>query len=615
MKVPLKILSRLLTVALLGLATLAVTLAPAHAKGTTKDKTKVVATWLAPVDGSVFTAPATITLSMVAESQQSSRSIVLVEFFNGTAVIGSLTSPTSGLNYQFSWANVSPGTYSLTAAATDDKGTFDETLPITITVVKANQALVGFNPATPITYAAGGSFTLTATGGASGNPVVFGSATHGVCTVNGNTVTMLTAGACTLTADQAGNTNYSAAPQVTATVTINKANQSITGFAPASPMTYANGGTFPLVAAGGISGNPIVFASTTPAICSVSGNIAAIQSAGTCTLTADQAGNTNYNAAPQVMANVVVNKAGQTISGFNPATPVTYATAPNNTFTLSATGGASGNAVVFASTTPGICTVTSTTITLQSAGVCIVTANQAGSGNYTAALQVTASVTINKADQVITGFNPATPITYISGGTFALTATAGASGSSLVFASATPATCVVSGNVVSMVGAGTCTLTADQAGNSNYNAAPQVTASVTINKANQSITGFNPATPMSYANGGTFTLTAMAGASGNPIIFASTTQTICSVTGNTATTLSTGACTLTADQAGNSNHNAAPQVTASVTINKADQIITGFTPVTPITYSNGGTFPLSAAGGASGNPVIFARATRQRCAQ
>ena len=44
-------------------------------------------------------------------------------------------------------------------------------------------------------------------------------------------------------------------------------------------------------------------------------------------------------------------------------------------------------------------------------------------------------------------------------------------------------------------GTGTCTVQFDQAGDSNYNAAPQVTESVTATKLDQSITFATPADP------------------------------------------------------------------------------------------------------------------------
>lgn len=61
------------------------------------------------------------------------------------------------------------------------------------------------------------AFALSATGGASSNAVVFSSATPNVCSTggaNGAIVTMLNAGTCTLNANQAGNSNYAAATQV-----------------------------------------------------------------------------------------------------------------------------------------------------------------------------------------------------------------------------------------------------------------------------------------------------------------------------------------------------------------------------------------------------------------
>lgn len=78
----------------------------------------------------------------------------------------------------------------------------------------ASQAITGF-AATPASGTVGGSSTLSVTGsGASGNPVVYASATTGICTVSGNTVSFVAVGTCTVTADQAGNANYSAASQV-----------------------------------------------------------------------------------------------------------------------------------------------------------------------------------------------------------------------------------------------------------------------------------------------------------------------------------------------------------------------------------------------------------------
>src|SRR5439155_3688095 len=73
----------------------------------------------------------------------------------------------------------------------------------------------------------GSGFSVAATGGDSGNVVTFSSG--GGCTNTGADFTMTSGtNACSVKYDQAGDSNYSAAPQVTETVNAQKANQTIT---------------------------------------------------------------------------------------------------------------------------------------------------------------------------------------------------------------------------------------------------------------------------------------------------------------------------------------------------------------------------------------------------
>ncbi len=174
-----------------------------------------------------------------------------------------------------------------------------------------NQTITGFtaNPPNPV-YAPGGSFTVSATA-SSGLPVSFASNTPTVCTVSGSTVTMVSAGTCTLTADQAGNASYTPAPQVLQNVAIDKASQTLT-FPAQSPAshTFAQGGTFTIsplaTSAEPNSGNAISYSSLTTGVCTVSGSTVTMVSAGTCTLAADQAGNADYADATQVTQNVAI---------------------------------------------------------------------------------------------------------------------------------------------------------------------------------------------------------------------------------------------------------------------------------------------------------------------
>jgi alpha-tubulin suppressor-like RCC1 family protein len=68
--------------------------------------------------------------------------------------------------------------------------------------------------------ALGGSGTVSAAGGASGNPVIFTSTRPGVCTVSGDTVSAIAAGTCIIAANQAGTATYGTAAQVTQIIMI-----------------------------------------------------------------------------------------------------------------------------------------------------------------------------------------------------------------------------------------------------------------------------------------------------------------------------------------------------------------------------------------------------------
>jgi hypothetical protein len=68
----------------------------------------------------------------------------------------------------------------------------------------------------------------------------------------------------------------------------------------------------------------------------------------------------------------------------------------------------------------------------------------------------------------------------VSGATYKVTATGGASGNQVRFSSATKAVCTVSGSTVRFVAVGNCTVDANQAGNANYSAAHQATQTFAV---------------------------------------------------------------------------------------------------------------------------------------
>jgi hypothetical protein len=269
----------------------------------------------------------------------------------------------------------------------------------------------------------------------------------------------------------------------------------------------------------------------------------------------DQAGDGNYNAAPEVTETVIPGKIDQSISV---ATHAPTSAAYGLQFTVAAN--APGGAVTYSSA--GSCTNSGATFTMTSAGgTCTVKYDQAGNASYNAAPEVTESVTATKASQAITVTTHA-PASAAFGSQFTVAATGGGSGNAVTFSSGGGG-CSNSGATFTMTsGTGTCTVMYDQAGTANYNAASEVTESVAATKASQAIRVSKHA-PSSAAVGSHFTVAASGGGSGNAVTFSS--GGVCSNSGATFTMISsTGTCTVRYDQAGNGNYNVAPEVTETV---------------------------------------------------
>jgi CSLREA domain-containing protein len=193
----------------------------------------------------------------------------------------------------------------------------------------------------------------------------------------------------------------------------------------------------------------------------------------------------------------------------------------------------------------GQCAVTPT-----SAGTKQLSATYAGDTNFTgSSSSPPLPHTVDKSNQTIT-FNPnPLPNKTFGDPDFTVTATA-SSGLTVTF---TPTgNCTMSGNMVHLTGAGSCTITASQAGNANFNSAPDVARPFSIAKANQTIT-FNALANKTFGDAD-FNVSASA-TSGLAVSFSASSQ--CTVTGATVHLTGAGPCTIAASQGGDSNYNAA----------------------------------------------------------
>ena len=508
---------------------------------------------------------------------------------NGSSVGSAITNGSGVATLaNVSLAGINAGTYptGVSASFPGDSSFDPSSGSSSLTVNRAGQA-ISVTTHAPASAVYNTSFGVAASGGGSGNAVTFSSS--GACSNTGATFTMTSGtGTCSVKYDQAGNSNYNAAPQVVETVNAQKADQAITvtTHAPASAVYNTS---FGVAATGGGSGNAVTFSSS-GACSNTGGTFTMTSGTGTCSVKYDQAGDANYNAAPQVTETVNAQKADQTIT----VTTHAPASAVYNTG-FSVAGTAPGGAVDFSSA--GACSNTGATFTMTSAtGTCSVKYDQAGSSNYNAAPQVVETVNAQKADQTITVTTHA-PSAAPFNSSFSVAATA--PGGSVGFSSA--GACSNTGDTFTIAaGSGTCSVKYDQAGNANYNAAPQVVESVIAGKQPQSITITLHAPASAVYNTG-FSVAATGGGSGNPVTFSSSGA--CSNTGATFTmTSGTGTCTVMFDQAGDANYADAPQLTETVTAQKADQSIT-VTTHAPASAAFNSTF--SAVASAPGGSVSF----------
>ncbi len=221
----------------------------------------------------------------------------------------------------------------------------------------------------------------------------------------------------------------------------------------------------------------------------------------------------------------------------------------------------------------------------------------------------TTTATLLQLPQAIS-FTSTPPSSPPVGSSYVVTATGGGSGNPVTFsidASSTSGCTVVSGVVTFTAPAGTCVIDANQAGNATYAPAPQVSQTVTSALIPQAIV-FTDSPPADLIVGGSFTVTAMGGGSGNPVTFSvdpsSTAGCSVDATGDVSFTGPAGTCDIDANQAGNSTYSAAPTVNLPIAVGVAPQTIT-YTSTPPEVALVGGTYAVTATGGGSGNPVVL----------
>ena len=359
-------------------------------------------------------------------------------------------------------------------------------------------------------------------------PVSFSAS--GNCTISGNTVSITGAGNCDISASQAGNDNYNPAPNVTQSFSIAKADPTIdvkgytgvydgdahgaTGSAKGingedlstlldvgAKFTDFPGGTANWTFAGNANYNSksgtaqidiSKAPSTTTVTCSGGPFTYNGQPHTPCSVSVTGAGGLNQSPAPDYSDNVNAGtaKASYTFAGDDNHT----GSNDSKTFEIDKanatidvqdyTGTYDGQAHGATGTATGVGGADLSSLLHLGASFTDVPGGTAhwtfdGNANYNQA-SGDVQIVINKASQTINFGTLSEKI--VGAADFNVSATA-SSGLPVSFVASPNATCTISGNAVHITGVGTCTITASQAGNGNYNAAPDVpqTFKVTYN--------------------------------------------------------------------------------------------------------------------------------------
>lgn len=291
--------------------------------------------------------------------------------------------------------------------------------------------------------------------------------------------------------------------------------------------------------------------------------------------------------------------------------------------TLHATGGASGNPVrITLDTSSGYqtCFLTGTKLTFYSYGNCVIDFNQNGTSEYLAAPQVQETISVKALQSPYFETAPPTGVIVGSAAYFASATDSVSDGGTIAIAidpATTNGACSLQASTVDRsqedYGSsyiqfdhpGTCVIDANQAGTTQY-APATVTQTIVVGQKSQTIS-FSSAAPSNAKVGGSYSPTAVRGASGSPVVFTvgtATTNQACSVSGGTVTFTHVGTCVVDANEPelATADYASAPQVQQSFTIGQGNQAVTITTPTSA--YVGTSETPTATSGG-SGNPVGF----------
>ena len=548
----------------------------------------------------------------------------------------SLASTVSGNVTTFTFpSNGSVQTYVVTVAYPGDANYAATTLTVNVQVGQITPTVTFVTPGASIVYGSALGVFAAAT---NGSTVVSGTVSYTATPAGGSAsavtaATVLAAGNYTLTANfvPTDTATYKSATG-TAALTVTQAAPAIAWATPAA-IVYGTplGATQLNASATGVGGAALPGAFTyTPAAGAIVA-AGASQSLGVSFAPTDAV---DYSVATKTVT-IVVNKASSTLTG--PVTQpalVTFGQTGTVLVNVSGQFSGAGISVPSGSITHTIAGGTAQTAAISggvgnitvpntlASGLYSVTVSYSGDVNYAAATGITVQVQVGPQPQTIT-FGALSAVTY-GVAPIALSATASSALPVAFTVKSGPGT--ISGNTLTVTGAGAIVIAADQAGSAIWKAATQVLQTLTVNKATPAAALATTGNIVLTQNAITFTATVSSAASvptgtvnfldGATVLGTGTLAN--GVATFTTSTLAIGSHSVTAVYAGDANFNGATSSAQSETIEDFSlNISTVAGSVTSVTVLPGGmavytltiapingtTFPAAVTLTASGLPA------------
>ena len=168
----------------------------------------------APTIGAALAGNASATVTFSASSNADQAIILYTARSSPGSVTGSCNAPCTSIKVN---GLVNGTAYTFTVKASNSIGNGPSSAPSNSATPNLPGQTVTFGAIPHVFVGRSGTLSATAT---SGLPVTFSSLTTAICSVSGNTVIGMGVGICMIAANQAGNSNYRPAPQVTKSLTI-----------------------------------------------------------------------------------------------------------------------------------------------------------------------------------------------------------------------------------------------------------------------------------------------------------------------------------------------------------------------------------------------------------